>query len=120
MIALASTAITVKGVRPQSAVDPSGYDTQPPMVTLATGVRAAITQPARSRNAEGASEIDEYGLVCDLFDSGLTQYDHVIDEITGTEYEVRSASESVSTIFGLQHIKAILGISKGLTDESLA
>lgn len=120
MIALATTTITVKGNRPQVAIDPSGYDVVPPMDTLATGVRASITQPRETRNTNGVSEANDYTLVCDPVDVGLSQYDHVIDEKTGVEYEVRSASKSVALVFGLNHVKAVLRESKGLIDESLA
>ncbi len=116
-IPLATTTITVKGVRPQSDIDPADDDEVAPPEVIANGVRASISQPASSRNTDGADEIDEYALRCDLFDSGLTWYDTVIDEKTGVEYEVRVVALSMAELFGLQHFKATLRKGKGLSGE---
>lgn len=121
-IPFATTTITIMGRRPQSAVDPSaeGYDDpEPPMPTLATGVRACISTPSETRHRDGASEVDDFALMCDPVDVGLNQYDRVIDEKTGDAYDVYSASRSVAVVFGLAHITGVLRKSRGLTDESL-
>lgn len=113
-IPLATTTITVSGVRPQSSIDPDseGYDAPPPApATLSTGVRACISNPTGSRSTPN-DELDIYTLSCDPVD--LNRFDTVIDEATGTEYMVDSVVMSVTESFGLQHTKAILRLTKGL------
>lgn len=120
-IILATTTITINGVRPQSGIDPdaAGYDGDPatPVPTvIATGVRACISSPVSSRDVDQADEIAEYALRCDLFDNGLSRYDTVTDDKTGETYEVRVVALSVAQTFGMQHIKATLRKSEGIRD----
>lgn len=120
-IPLATTTITVKGVRPQSEVDPDadGYDGPGPVpVVLATGVRASITKPDARRYLDGNDEQDSYALRCDNFDAGLTRHDTIIDELTEVEYEVRSVAPSVAALLGLEHIKATVFVREGLRNVS--
>lgn len=120
-IPLATTTITVKGVRPQSDVDPdaNGYDGPGPVpVVLASGIRASITRPVPRRDIEGNDEQDAYALRCDLFDAGLTRHDTIIDESTEVEYEVRSVAPSVAALLGLQHLTATVFVREGLRNVS--
>lgn len=118
-IILATTTITVTGVRPQSGVDPdaAGYDGDPappaPEV-LATDVRACISSPVSSRGVDQNAEIAEYALRCDLFSPGLSRYDTVTDDKTGESYEVRVVALSPTDLFGLQHVKATLRKNEGI------
>lgn len=120
MIPLATTTITVRGKRPQSPADPQseGYDGDEaePDYVLAAGVRACITKPRSSRDVETADEVDDYTLLCDTFDGGLTRYDYVTDDTTGHVYAVHTSAESVVTTFGLGHIRATLRLREGLSD----
>ncbi len=122
-IILATTYVTIKGNRPQSPVDPGaeGYDPPAdPAVILASRVRACITQLNETRNVDGLNEAVDYRLMIDPVAVGLTPYDTVVDETTGKEYEVRSASKSLPTLFGLTHIRATIRESKGLSDVAIA
>lgn len=118
-IPLATTHISVEGVRPQSPVDPDGAgygDTEPTPALLASNVRASITQPTSARKTGNVDEQDTYSLRCDLVPSvGLSRFDVVIDETTGTRYRVVSTQESIVTQFGLQHTKATLRLDAGLS-----
>lgn len=116
-IPLATTTITVKGRRPQADVDPEaeGYDAplaEPPVV--ATGVRASITLPRGTRPAE-ADEVDAYVLRCDVFEAGLDRYSTVVDDSTGQEYVVVWVAPSLPQAFGLEHLKARIQVSKGIS-----
>jgi hypothetical protein len=117
-IPLATTRITVMGNRPQLDIDPDDDAVSVPREVLANDVRASITQPASNRRIENIDETDDYALRCDLFDAGLTRFDTVIDESTGVEYEVRTASVSLPTLLGLQHIKATIRKREGLTSSA--
>lgn len=116
-IPIAHTLITVRGLRPQMEYDPDGqgYDGDLPIPNdLAVHVRASISQPSGKRR----DEQDESGwtLSCDPIDNiGLSKYDIVIDETTGTAYEVVWVTESPNTSVGLNHIKARLRAARGLT-----
>ena len=124
MIPLATTTITVTGKRPQSSVDRNteGYDDVPhePDYVLAAGVRACITKPRSNRGIETADEVDDYTLLCDPFEGGLTRYDTVTDDTTGYVYAVYTSAESVVTTFGLGHIRATLRVREGLDDVPTA
>lgn len=116
-IPLATTTVTIKGVRPQSAVDPDadGYDTPAAApATLATEVRASITLPSGTRGSRNADEIDSYIMRMDNIPDGLNQHDTVLDESTGIEYEVVSALPSLPEGYGLEHTKAKLQVVRGL------
>lgn len=113
-IPLATTTITVTGVRPQSSIDPDaeGYDAPAPApTTLSTGVRACISNPTGSRSTPN-DELDIYTLSCDPVD--LNRFDIVLDETTGTQYMVDSVTISPAETFGLEHTKATLRLTKGL------
>lgn len=121
-VPLATTTITVHGVRPQSAVDPDaeGYDAPPPAPTMqATGIRATISLPQSARGSSAAvsspaDEVDTYTLSCDPVE--LTRHDTVTDDTTGVVYEVETVIPSPTVVFGLQHIKAKLKRTEGLTN----
>lgn len=118
-IPLATTTISIIGVRPQSPVDPDaeGFDGPGPTpVPLINGVRASITQPKPERGTDGNDEQDLYTLSCDPIDVGLTRYDTVVDEQTGTTYEVKKVAASPATLLGLDHVKATLFKREGLRD----
>jgi hypothetical protein len=106
------------GNRPQLDIDPDDDAVSVPREVLANDVRASITQPASNRRIENIDEADDYALRCDLFEAGLTRFDTVIDETTGVEYEVRTASVSLPTLLGLQHIKATIRKREGLTSSA--
>ncbi len=120
MIPIATTTVTVRGVRPQSAVDPGaeGYDPQPTPVDLITGLRATISLPAFKRQVP-ADQVDIYALRTDPFE--ITRHDTIIDEKTGQEYEVDSAGPSPNETFGLTHtvayIKVVRGLKSGGADD---
>lgn len=117
-IAIATTHITVKGVRPQTDVDPDDDETYEPPTVLATGVRASITLPSSARDVDQSDEVDDYALRCDIFGAGLTRHDTVIDESTGVEYEVRVSALSPATMLGLEHIKATIRKRKGFAGDN--
>lgn len=115
-IPIATTTVTVKGKRPQSAVDPDadGYDAPAtPDSVLATGVRASITLPDGARG-KAADAIDVYTMRIDPIEVGLSQYDEIIDEQDGKEYEVVDAVESKPLDYGLHHILATIHLVRGL------
>lgn len=116
-IPLSTTLVTIKGKRPQSAVDPDaeGYDAPAPDAEiLATDVRASITLPSGSRGNRVADEIDSYMMRMDNIEAGLNQYDTVVDQSTGTEYAVVWATPSLPEAYGLEHTKAKLQLINGL------
>lgn len=119
MIPLATTTITVRGVRPEYAGDPDadGYGSavQPPATVLATGVRACISRPTGARRKANVDEVEGYALRCDLFDAGLSRFDTVIDDVTGVEYRVTQVEDSPTQVFGLAHIVAHLRTDKGIS-----
>ncbi len=113
MIPIHTTTVTVRGIRPQSAVDPGaeGYDPQPTPVDLVTGLRATITLPAFKRQVP-ADQVDLYALRTDPFE--ITRHDTIIDETTGVEYEVDSVGPSTPEMFGLAHTVGYIKITRGL------
>lgn len=120
-IILATTTITVSGVRPQSSIDPDayGYDGDPAVPVpgvIAEDVRACISAPVSARDVDQNAEVTEYALRCDLFEGGLTRYDTVTDDKTGVSYEVRVVALSVAEMFGMQHIKATLRKAEGVSN----
>lgn len=118
MIPLATTTITVRGVRPQSDRDPAavGYDGPGDApVVLATGVRACISRPTGSRIKSNVDETSGYALRCDNMPDGLTRHDTVEDETTGVVYTVTKVEDSVNLTFGLQHTVATLRTDKGIS-----
>ncbi len=117
-IPLATTLITIKGRRPQSAVDPEAEGYDPPETDpdeLASDVAATITLPV-GRRSNPTDEINRYTLRCDLLpdDIELTQHDTVLDQTTGVEYVVETALRSWPEQFDLAHWKATLLKSNGL------
>lgn len=112
-IILATTTITVYGVRPQSD-DP---DDTPIATILAEGVRACISRPTSSRDTDNNDEVDEYALRCDVFAPGLSRHDTVLDDRTGERYDVRTVALSPTTILGLQHLRATLRKCEGLSGD---
>lgn len=121
-IALATTTVTIKGKRPQPAIDPDaeGYDVVPPEEApevLATGVRACITLPQGTRTNVDADAVDVYAFKCDPVDADVTRFDTIVDESTGTEYQVSVAQRSLPQAFGLDHITGRVYLTKGLTTE---
>jgi hypothetical protein len=119
MIPIQTTTVTVKGRRPQAAIDPDaeGYDSPPTEpTTLITGLRATITLPSARRSAGEADEVDVYTLRTDPFD--LNRYDTIIDESDGTEYEVSRAIPSKPVTWGLQHTVAYIYKTQGLNSGS--
>jgi hypothetical protein len=120
-VPLAATTITVKGRRPQSAVDPDaeGYDAAPAdPATLHTGVRASITRP-QGRRSGVDDEVDSYTLSCDTVDDAdaavtINRFDTIVDETDGVEYSVHAVMPSTTQAFGLEHIKATIKVTKGL------
>lgn len=118
-IPLATTTVTVKGKRPQSAVDPDadGYDAPAPADTvLITEVPASITLPDGTRGKD-ADAIDIYTLRIDPIEIGLSQYDQIVDEQDGKEYEVVTAVESKPLAYGLHHIMATIRLVRGLNSK---
>lgn len=120
-IPIATTTVTVKGVRPQSSLDPDaeGYDAAPPDdTTLATGVRATITLPI-GRRSNPTDSIESYSLRCDLLPGGveLTRFDVVVDEVTTREYIVHEVALSLPEEFGLTHWVATLRMDKGIVSR---
>lgn len=117
-IPLATTTITVIGVRPQSAIDPDaeGYgDPTPTPSVLVTGLRACISRPAFRRQVGETDQEDVKALRCDPFD--ITRFDTVVDETTGETYEVLSAGPSEPVQWGLQHTVAFLKIDRGIVGQ---
>lgn len=115
-IPLATTLVTIMGKRPQSSVDPDaeGYDAPAPADgVLAIDVRASITLPDGTRGKD-ADAIDIYTLRIDPIEVGLSQYDQVIDQQDGKEYEVVTAVESKPLDYGLHHIMATIHLVRGL------
>ena len=115
-IPISTTTITVRGVRPQSDVDPDaeGYDGPGPQPQIvASGINATITLP-QGRRSSPTDEIDSYSLRCDLFMGVLSQYDTVTDDQTGVEYEVHTATRSLPEQFGLDHWVATIKRGKGI------
>lgn len=112
-IPLPTTTITIKGKRPESSVDPDaeGYDAPatPPGI-VASGLNAAISAPSASR--DDALEVERWRLRVDPCD--LRQFDTVIDDKTGVEYEVETVSPSNVDLFGLEHVQAVLKLQTGL------
>jgi hypothetical protein len=119
-IPIATTTVTIKGRRPQMAIDPdaTGYDAAPnPPDVLAEGVRATITLPQGSRRNTDSDQVDIYSMRCDVVPVDVNRFDTVIDENTSIEYQVLSAMHSHPTSFGLEHIVARLYLTKGLTTQ---
>lgn len=117
-IPISTTTITVKGIRPQSDVDPDaeGYDAPAPEDTvLATDVRATITLPV-GRRSNPTDAIESYSLRCDPLpgDIELTRFDVVLDQSTGKEYVVHVATKSLPEEFGLTHWVATLRKDRGI------
>ncbi len=119
MIPISTTTVTIRGTRPQSDVDPDadGYDAPAPgPADLATGVRASITLPVGKRS-NPTDEIVSYKLRMDLIPGvELTRYDLVVDETTGTEYQVQDCAKSLPEQFDLSHWVATLTLGKGIVD----
>lgn len=117
MIPIATTTVTVKGVRPQLPVDrdSEGYpdDSTPTPVALVTGLRATISKPAFKRHLGEIDQADVYALRTDPFD--ITRFDIVVDESDGTEYEVTQAGPSKPVSWGLMHTVAYIRAVKGQT-----
>lgn len=117
MIPIATTTVTVKGVRPQQAIDrdSEGYpdDTTVAPSVLTTGLRATITKPAFKRHLGSIDQADIYALRTDPFD--INRFDTVIDESDGTEYEVTYAGPSKPVQWGLVHTVAYIRAVKGQT-----
>lgn len=116
-IPIATTTITIKGKRPQSAVDPDadGYDAPSSSPTvLDTGVRASITNPSGNRYDKVNHSADNYTLRCDPVAVGLTEFDTIVDESTGYEYKVLTAQNSWPEQFGMEHVKASIQITSGV------
>lgn len=117
-IPLATTTITVIGVRPQSALDPDGEgygDTTSTPSVLVTGLRACISRPAFRRQVGETDQEDVKALRCDPFE--ITRFDAIVDETTGEEYEVVSAGPSEPVQWGLQHTVAFIKISRGMVGK---
>lgn len=117
-IPLATTLVTIKGRRPQSAVDPEAEGYDPPESApdvIASDVAATITLPV-GRRSNPTDEINRYTMRCDLLpeDVELTQHDTVLDQTTGVEYTVEVALRSWPEQFNLTHWKATLIKSDGL------
>lgn len=119
MIPLATTTVTVRGVRPQLEYDPDAEDYDgfkaPEPWNLTTGLRATITRPAFKREQSDADQIDVYALRTDPFE--ITRFDRIVDESDGTEYEVISAGPSKPVTFGLMHTVAYIRLVKGVDDR---
>ena len=115
-VPLATTTITVVGVRPESDQDADGEGypgyVAPVPATIASGVRASITnlRMTRERRAHGedGEHVSRRMLLCDWVD--LREFDRVTDDTTGQEYEVETVDEVETSgdMFGLDHVKAIL------------
>lgn len=88
MIPLATTTVSVR--RPDSEpTDPwgGGYDPDPTAPTvIASGIRATISPQAGSAPGPGDNQMVQFRLVADPMDLG--HLDIVVDDTTGTEYEV--------------------------------
>lgn len=120
-IPLATTTISITGVRPESPADPlsQGYpDTPdaPAAAVVASGVRACISQPGMAREVRQSGndgmQTEVWALRCDPAD--LRIYDTVTDETTGVEYAVQSVVHSRPLLHSLDHTFAVLRVRKGL------
>lgn len=117
-IPLATTTVTVKGRRPQVAIDPDaeGYDGPPvPAVVLVTGLRASITLPSFKRQVATSDQVDVFALRTDPF--AINRFDTIIDESDGTEYEVTYAGPSKVETWGLHHTVCYIRLTRGLSSE---
>lgn len=125
MILIATTTVTIKGIRPQTEYDydAEGYPGEgdpPDMVTLQTEWPASITLPSATRGNEGALgaddtpvQVDTYAFRCNNTD--IQRFDIVVDESDGTQYRVISITQSLPMLFGLEHtigqLKKVKGVS---------
>lgn len=126
-IAIVTTTVTIKGIRPQTEYDydAEGYPGEgdpPEPVILVSEWPASITVPGATRGNEGALgadetpiQIDTYAFRCNTTD--IQRFDIVVDESDGTEYRVISISKSLPMLFGLDHmvgqLKLVRGVSNG-------
>lgn len=101
MIPISSTTITVR--RYPIDVTRDSSDALPPWETIASGVRAHISSPAGTEIVLGGTQSDmTFSLACDPVD--LRHIDQVVDEPTGTVYEV--IWSAARTGLGLDHMAA--------------
>lgn len=116
MIPIATTTVSILGVRPQPDTDPDadGYDgPDPDPDVLASNIRASITLPSGSRSTPRDS-VTQYAFRCDLFNDVLTRFDIVVDEATGIEYKVDNPVKSLPEMFDLSHWSAQLKLASGV------
>lgn len=109
MIPLATTTVTVKRV---AETEPGEGRTT---TTLARNVRAHIGSLSGSEQLRpgGGRSVTGYRLDCDLLPTGtLLHTDQVVDDTTGTTYEVTWAAEHRG--LGLDHIEAGLSLAVGV------
>lgn len=109
MIPLATTTITVKRV---AETEPGEGRTT---TTLARAVRAHIGSMTGTEQLRpgGGRAVVSFRLDCDLLPSGtILHTDQVVDETTGTTYEVAWARERRG--LGVDHIEAGLSVTTGV------
>lgn len=120
MIPLATTTVTVHGIRPQSDVDPDadGYDGAGPTPTvLVTGIRASVTLP-QGKRSNPTDEVLSYKLRMDLVEGfELTRYDTVTDDGTGQVFRIEEVALSTPEAWGLSHWVATLKQGRGIVES---
>lgn len=108
-IPIATTTIAVRRVAADPDRDP--YDPQPDPSTVASGIRAHLSLAGGSETeAGGSQQIVNWRLSCDPFDEGLHHKDQVVNEQSGSVYEVVFSETREG--MGMDHFQA------GLTQVS--
>jgi len=92
MLPMATTTIRVmKPSAEQEIGEPSFSGSNAQLVEAAKGIRAVFSRPLGSENRNGGEQATTvFILYCDLFDGELSYKDGVIDEVTGSKYEIAS------------------------------
>lgn len=111
-IPLATTTISVLRVAADPDRDP--YAPTPDPETVASGVRAHLSLGLGSETTAGGSqEVVNWRLACDPFDGGLHHLDQVLNEQSGSTYEVVFAETREG--MGMDHFQAGLRQVTGVT-----